>query len=326
MIYQSILFKFFSSVFFLLFSSHTLWAQHFTSLKNKEGIEISENGRRVLFYQAKQKSVDGKYERAGYVHPLYDLYGNILTEDMPEDHPYHRGIFWAWHQIVLNNKTVADGWTSDSISWKATNVTVKNDDSTIAIHAELLWNLQSSNHPSKPIMKENTIISIFKSTANYRVIDFDIRLLPLVDHLKIGGSDDPKGYGGFCLRLKLPKDLAFSSFGKKVTPEETFVYAGPWMDFTGTFNEKNSLGGVAVFGYTSAINYSYPWILRGSESRSMQNVPFPGRVPLSIPASGLHLSYRIIVHNNQLSNERIEKLYYEYADRGNATFNPPPNN
>ncbi|MEO6188884.1 MAG: DUF6807 family protein [Ginsengibacter sp.] len=316
MIYKSFLWKSFSAVFFLLFSSHTLWAQHFTFLKNKEGIEISENGRKVLFYQAKQKSVDGKYERAGYVHPLYDLNGNILTEDMPADHPYHRGIFWAWHQIVLNDKNVADGWTSDSISWKTTNVTAKKGDSTITINAEVQWNLKSSNDRPKTIVKENTIITIFKSTANYRVIDFDISLLPLVDHLKIGGSDDEKGYGGFCLRLKLPKDLAFNSLGKKVTPEETYVYAGPWMDFTGTFNEKTPAGsGVTVFGYSSEANKKYPWILRSSESRSMQNVPFPRRTPIDLPAKGLRLFYRIIVHDNKLSNDEIEKLYDEYVNR-----------
>ena len=71
---------------FLLFRgliSIEVCAQHFTTIKSGEGIEILENGKKVLFYQVRPKSVDGKYERAGYVHPLYSLNEKILTDDMP---------------------------------------------------------------------------------------------------------------------------------------------------------------------------------------------------------------------------------------------------
>ena len=79
-------------------------AQNLKTIRSDEGIEILENGKKVLFYQHRPKSLNGKYERAGYVHPLYSLDENILTEAFPEDHPYHHGIFWAWHQILLNDQ------------------------------------------------------------------------------------------------------------------------------------------------------------------------------------------------------------------------------
>ena len=62
----------------------TICAQHFTTIKSAEGIEILENGKKVLFYQVRPKSVDGKYERAGFVHPLYSLNEKILTDDSPQ--------------------------------------------------------------------------------------------------------------------------------------------------------------------------------------------------------------------------------------------------
>ncbi len=37
------------------------------------GIEITDQNRKVLFFQARPKTVNGQYERAGYIHPLYDL-------------------------------------------------------------------------------------------------------------------------------------------------------------------------------------------------------------------------------------------------------------
>ena len=50
------------------------------------------------------KAKDGKLARANYVHPLLDLDGEPLTEDFPADHPHHRGVFWAWHQVRIGGR------------------------------------------------------------------------------------------------------------------------------------------------------------------------------------------------------------------------------
>ncbi len=309
--YQSIPKKLFFGLICSLIVHTGLYAQHFTTINTGEGIEIMEGGKKVLFYQVQPKTVNGEYERAGYVHPLYSLNETILTDDMPADHPYHRGIFWAWHQILLNDKNIADGWMSDHIGWKPAEVKIKKEKNKIALHSQMIWNTISSDNQLKPIVREETIITVYKSMNQYRIMDFDIQLFPLVDHLKIGGSDDHKGYGGFCLRLKLPGDLSFISQNKEVLPEETPVYAGPWMDFTGSFAGKNfPKSGVVVFGYAPIPEGKYPWILRSTTS--MQNIPYPGRIPVQLPKKGLHLSYRIIVHNGEMSSGDIEKLYQEY--------------
>lgn len=299
--------------FCLFIINSEAYSQHFTTKMSVEGIEILENGEKVLFYQVHPKSVDGKYERAGYVHPLYGLDETILTEDMPEDHPYHRGIFWAWHQIILGNKNVADGWVSERISWTVKEVNVMKSKGTISIQSLVLWNAELEHNKPTDIVRENTKITVFKSTDQYRILDFDIHLAALVDHLKIGGSDDVKGYGGFCLRLKLPEDIMFTSQDKIITPKETPVMAGPWMNFTGSFaGELLPKSGVVVFGYSSGLKDQHPWILR--KAKSMQNVPFPGRIPVELSKKGVRLKYRVIVHNGVMKNEHINKLYQQYID------------
>ncbi|SVB38186.1 uncharacterized protein METZ01_LOCUS191040, partial [marine metagenome] len=58
------------------------------ALKTKvtaDGVLVTEGDAKVLFYQRTTKSRDGKHARANYVHPLYDLNGNVLTEDFPAD-------------------------------------------------------------------------------------------------------------------------------------------------------------------------------------------------------------------------------------------------
>jgi len=312
--YKSIQLRFLFVLFFSFILVNTeLYAQYFTTIKSGEGIEILENGKKVLFYQVRPKSVDGKYERAGFVHPLYSLNEKILTDDMPADHPYHRGIFWAWHQIILNDKNIADGWISENISWKPLQVKVKKRKKRVMLQLQMIWNAEPEHNKPTAIVREKTKITVFKSTSQYRILDFDIHLFALADNLKIGGSNDEKGYGGFCLRLKLPRDLTFVSENKVVIPQETPVLAGPWMDFTGSFEgESLPKTGVVVFGYTSGLGHQYPWILRSVTS--MQNVPYPGRTPIELSKKGLRLTYRIIVHDGEMRNEDIEKLYQQYID------------
>ena len=288
-------------------------SQHFTTIKTDQGIEISENGKKVLFYQESPKSVNGKYERAGYIHPLYDLNENVLTEDSPNDHPYHRGIFLAWHQIILNNKKIADSWMSENISWTPVKLKIKKKEESITLQSEILWKSVLENK-TVPIIREETSITVHASTETYRVIDFDIHLFALMDNLKIGGSDDIKGYGGFCLRLKLPKNISFVSQNKEVIPQETAVEAGPWMDFVGSFDNDSSLKtGIVVFDNPANPEPHGQWILR--KAASMQNIPYPGRMPVALPESGLKLKYRIIVHKKNLGSDDIEKLYEQYIHK-----------
>lgn len=295
-------------IIFLLFTffliTQSISAQNFSYKKSGEGIEISENNKPVLFFQTKPKAVSGKFERAGYIHPLYDLNGNVLTEDSPEDHPYHRGIFWAWHQIVVDGKNVADGWMSERISFVPGKMQVTKSATNTILTSQLTWKVSDSANPAVDVVSENSRINIYRAKEHYRVMDFDIYLKPLVNDLKLGGSDDPKGYGGFCLRIKLPDSMQFISGDSTVTPQETAVMAGPWMDF------RTDEGGIAVFGYKGD-GAQHPWILR--KAKSMQNVPYPGRTPVAIPAEGLKLKYRIVIHDGQLSSADIEKLYREYS-------------
>ena len=289
------------------------YGQNFKTRQSIEGIEILERGKKVLFYQQQPKSLNGKYERAGYVHPLYSLNENILTEAFPEDHPYHHGIFWAWHQILLNDKSVADGWTCENISWNPGKLKVKKTKEYVTIQTEMFWNVNLEPNNPKIIVRENTTIKVYRSTSQYRVIDFEVSLVALVDSLKIGGSDDPKGYGGFCLRLKLPNDISFVSNDSVIIPKETAVEAGPWMNFTGSFDGASMpKNGVAVF-CDQPLTSGQPWILR--KEKSMQNIPFPGRTPFSLTKKGWGLKYRVVIHNGKLSKDELAELYLQYVNR-----------
>lgn len=288
-----------------------LFGQQLTSATSEDGIKILENEKPVLFYQLRGKSMTGKYERAGYLHPLYGLHGEILTEDFPDDHPYHHGIFCAWHQIILNNEKIADGWISENISWDPVLKKIEAGRDSITLRLTMHWNAQRKDKKPLRIAREDTRITVYKSQGDYRILDFDIRLSALVDQLKIGGSDDAKGYGGFCLRLKLPDDIAFFSVDSAVTAQETAVSADPWMDFNGSFEGKAfPKSGLAVFCLPGEQPRSQQWILR--REKSMQNVVYPGREPVNLTKKGLRLKYRLVIHDSRIGNGDLQKLYQQF--------------
>lgn len=294
--------------FFLIFHQQPLIGQ-FQTFKTNGGVQVSEVGKKVLFYQLETKSLNGKYGRAGYIHPLYDIDGNIFTQDFPEDHPYHHGIFWAWHQIIINNKKIADGWTYENLFFQPIKAKTINRAKYVVLKATLLWKSELKSHKKVPIIKELTTITIHKASEHYRIIDFNIHLKALVSQLKIGGSDDFKGYGGFCVRLKLPENVSFNSSGKNILPQETAVTANNWMNITGYDNNLLSKQGLVLMNHPLNPGEQHKWILRSASS--MQNIPYPGKSPVNLTNKGLHLKYRIVVHDGLLNPDEIERLYLQ---------------
>ncbi|WP_298709795.1 DUF6807 family protein [uncultured Chitinophaga sp.] len=281
--------------------------------RSETGVLISEKGKLVMGYQAAPLQINGAFERAGYVHPLYNLDGVILTEDGPADHPYHRGIYWAWHQVLQGGKSVADGWVSEGISFSPLKMNSGKRRGAAYIDAELRWILtEAANQPE--IIREHTAILVHPATAHYRAIDFTIRLVPKMDSVALGGANDEKGYGGFCLRFALPSDISFHSGGHKIAAREKAVEAAAWMDFSGSF-ETGKKSGLTLLVHPESTGASTSWILR--EKKSMQNSVFPGRIPRLLPPDGWTLKYRLIVHDGSMSGPQLERLYQTYITVSN---------
>ncbi len=309
------------SVCFLLISF--IFCDEGTSLrteKTPEGILVTEGNKPVLFYQRTPKSISGKYERANYVHPLFSLSGDTLTEDFPQDHLHHRGIFWAWHQLWIGEKRIGDGWEIRDISWEVDTVDIQiSGRESVILKAHVLWKsplIKDSAGREEPLVDEVTAIRIWKKKGQMRFIDFEISLLALKENMSIGGSEDEKEYSGFSVRMKLPDDITFLSSGGIVKPINTFLNAGPWLDFSGTFGSQKGKQGLAILCHPSSPGFPQPWILR--EKRSMQNAVYPGRKPVALKASErLFLRYRIVLHESAGSTENLDewwRLYETYDD------------
>lgn len=288
------------------------FSQSLTWTSNDDGITLSDGDHTIYHYQRETKSLNGEYPRAHYLHPVYGLFGEIMTEDFPADHFHQRGIFWTWHQIIIENQPVADGWTCTGIEWKVQNTNTQVKDGVASLESKVEWICQppSENSPV-PCIEENSIIK-YKSVGEAKIFDFEIILNALRPGTKIGGSEDVKGYGGFSARIWLPDDLKFSNRDGMVIPQNEPIEGGPWIDMQGTFDQtgKNK-SGVTIMNHPDNPTPFGGWILR--KKNSMQNAVFPGREAYPIHVGQpLLLNYRLIIHPPNWDTRQIESLYEDY--------------
>jgi len=292
-------------------SSPKIEKSPFVFNETDQGIELVENGEPVFFYQKKPKTLTGEYICNNYIHPLYNLDGDILTEEFPPDHPYHRGIFWTWHQLYVDNKSIGDGWINDGISQDVVNVRTEKSQERAQFNLDVMW-ISSTFNNGKPFMNEKTSVTVHQVESDIRKIDFEITLKALVERLQIGGSADAKGYGGFCVRLNLTDSLIFTSENGSVIPQELQIVAGPWMDFSGSFATDSKVSGITILCHPGTPDYPEPWILR--QKGSMQNIVFPGQNRINILRDKpTILRYRVIIHKGNAESLNIPELQIEYA-------------
>jgi len=278
-------------------------------VSTEHGCQFYDDEKPVMFYRTTPKTTaKGTYSRADYCHPLFGFDGEVITQDFPADHLHHRGIFWAWHQIYIGEKSIGDMWECSDFNWdiRDTHILCPSGDSA-ALQATVYWKSPNWDNGCKAFAEETVTIQVHPIVDSARSIDFRIEILALEQGLKIGGADNAKGYGGFSARIILPNDIKMTGPNGPVAPKKTPVPAGNWLNFSGTFGRKQS--DLAIFVHPD--NPGHPtrrWILRNS--KSMQNAVYPGRKPIAVSTTRpLVLRYRLVLHDNA----ELDKLFRQYV-------------
>lgn len=278
--------------------------------KEEGGILFTEKNQQVLLYQVQPKDRKGKYSRCHYIHPLWANDGSVLTEDFPQDHLHHRGIFWAWHQIWIGDQRIGDPWEIKDFNQEVNEVEfIAQSNGSGILQTEVDWSspIWKKDDRNPPYMKEKTKITIHPSKGNYRKIDFEISLLALAEGLTMGGSEDDKGYSGFSVRMKCPKDISFNGPTGRVEAQRTAVESPGFVNVSGSVLKNEKQGGIVMVDHPDNPGYPQSWILR--EKRSMQNAAYPGRNTVKISTSSpLVLKYSLIVYSGKLNNKKIQRL------------------
>ncbi|MFO8000334.1 MAG: DUF6807 family protein [Marinilabilia sp.] len=282
-------------------------AQQINISENEEGLQVTENGKKVFFYQKASQDHEGEYERCHYIHPLRGLEDGIITEDFPDDHLHHRGIFWAWHQVWINDQRIGDPWEIKDFDQEVVDLDVMNaDDGKGRIETRVHWKSPLWEDGKEPYLKESTTITVHPESGNHRRIDFTIRLRATVDNLTIGGSENEKGYGGFSVRMVLPDDVRFSGPEGKVKPQNTPVPSPGYINIAGSLENESTNSGILIIDSPENPDYPQDWILR--KKHSMQNAVFPGQDPYPVSKSDpLKLKYSLIIYSGNPAEKTIKQ-------------------
>lgn len=283
--------------------------------KDPQGYWFTEGDTKVMFYQQERKAMpDGTAARSNYFHPLHDLDGRVITEDFPADHIHHRGIFTAWHQVLIAGKTVQDQWVNRDSFWPVQDAQTSADATSASLGLRVFWEsplFTDAKGARRPFVEETSVTRVHKAEGDIRRIDFHQRFTALVDGVAIGGSNDAKGYGGFSPRVVMPKDIVFTGERGVVTPIENAVDASRWMDISGSYGPSGK-SGVTILTHPSTTGFPQRWILRARNS--MQNAVYPGQQPVAIPRDQpVILRYRVVLHRGELTSARIGELQAAYA-------------
>ena len=292
----------------------------FTMEDDGQALNIAEDGKPVLCYRYEPgelpKLVPERYRRACYIHPLYGLDGEVMTQDFPFDHRHHRGVFWSWPDSTLGDKKV-DVWQLDGVrpifsEW----IEKKVDDDKVIIAAKNHWLFDDAL--DKPVMQEEVHIIIHPATEQARAIDFELTFTNVTEEVFTirGALTDNKGYGGFCVRPDATrKPLHFTSaLGKQESEEDNTEddYPTPWVDVSfATEKGGDTLSGMATFQHPGNLDYPHPkWILRHYGFLG-QSWPHIKGYELK-PNDSVTMRYRLFVHRGDAEAANVADAFEAY--------------
>jgi Family of unknown function (DUF6807) len=280
------------------------------------GYTVTDAGKVVFVYNKDPISqADGVYKRGHYIHPLYGLDGQRMTDDMPRDHLHHRGVFWAWTQLWIGDKRIGHPWEQKDMSWDVRDVKISHEGGAAVLRTHVLWKSPlwvDKRKRQRPIVEEITVIRVHPVIDDARAIDFEISLRGQAPKVRLGGSMNTKGYGGFSVRIPLPGDLHIEGPGGRLVPDlRKPTRPADWVDFSGTFGGARAPSGLTIVCHPKTPGSPQGWTIR--RKNSCQNPVYPGQHPVDLPTDKpIVLRYRIVLHRSGFDAARMRQFFEDY--------------
>ncbi|MDR0328245.1 MAG: PmoA family protein [Planctomycetaceae bacterium] len=288
-----------------------------------------------------------------YVHPLYGLNGEILTDNAPADHYHHHGVFWTWPHVGLHEPdgsvTEYDLWTSDTALKQHFVCWVRKDvaEQTATMEVENGWYVGDPAE-GKKIMTERVWIIAHRvlqvGDVTSRAVDFEFRWQPLDKPITLRGSEG-KSYGGFSVRFK-PFVLAGKNEAERSETNRITAPSGiaendlpetplAWADYTSHFPRDVTGEAIVTLDGKPVEDAVTMFVPKDQPSGASIFVPkshpdFPPTWltryygPLCVgwpgvkgrtfrPREVFFVRYRVWIHEGTVTVPQIEKAYQEYT-------------
>ena len=251
--------------------------------------------------------------RACYFHPVYGLDGEVITDDFPRDHTYHRGMYVAWPHIKLGDKEY-ELWTArgdlKQVFQKFLSQRVTSRGAELGI--ENAWMIGE-----QPQVREEMWIKVHPIAGDTRSIDVRLSWTPLTQSLTLSGAEG-KSYGGFNFRFGPRTKTTITVPVGTTLPEGVTADSGrvsgdllvtklPWADFTGDFQGAKDVSGAAIFVHPQHPDFPPTWMTR---HYGLVSIGWPGVEPQTFPAGHtITCQYRVWIHRGSKTAAEIQAAY-----------------
>jgi hypothetical protein len=257
--------------------------------------------------------VPARYDRACYIHPLYGLEGEVLTEDFPKDHLHHRGVFWSWPHILIDGKEY-NSWMPTGISSKHERWIVRHEGAAVGVlAAENGWYVGD-----RRVMREHVWITAYAATEKTRVVDIDLAWTPLGQAITLRGAEG-KSYGGLTFRFapaegqpdankrKDTRVVVPSGVTKGDLPDTRL----PWADISGHAAGAPARSGCALFVPKDHPDFPPSWLTRHYGPLC---IGWPGVKDETFPpGEPFRVRYRLWIHVGDGDPSVLKDAYEAYT-------------
>ncbi len=278
--------------------------------KNSLALQINDQ----IVWQYNFNKVEGK----PYFHPLSTVDGTELTWLRPEDHPWHRAVWFSWKYINGVNY-----WEEDRKTGKSEGITkLKSVDYSVNDDFEADFKLEIAYHAlgKDDLLKEKRSIHISSPDENGNYfMDWESVFTVLVDEVTLDRTPlahEPNGksfggYAGFSARLN--KNLwDVKAVNDNFENGELHGKASKWI----TYDMKDLKGqnvSVTIFDHPQNLHHPNKWYITTSTNHPFYYFSlamlFDSKLTLR-KGEQVHLKYRLLVSPTQVDQQLI-KLNWE---------------
>lgn len=278
-------------------------------------ITLSENGKAIYAYNHgtvlcdRVPESDGRRRRACYLHPIWGMEGEVLTDDFPTDHYHHHGIFWTWPHVRIGDKEY-DLWVGVNLRHRFIRWLVRETGPVAAVLAfENGWFIGEEQ-----VVTERIWVRSFASAPEDRSLDIAITCIPLKGPVTLWGAEG-KSYGGLTMRFAKRKNTVITVPSGKTT-EDLMETKLPWADFTAEFEGASGPSGAAILIPREHPAYPPTWLTR---HYGVLCVGYPGPEPTTFTTEEpLQLDYRVWIHKGAASLDQLKDAYEGYLQSRNS--------
>ena len=293
------------------------------------GVRVADDGKRLLV------TVGGKpvlrynhamvpsplpkhprYARSGYIHPVYNPSGQVVTDDFNPDHAHQHGIMFAWRKTTFEGRHT-NGWDQLAGTGRVEHVKVESVGGgpvfgTFVARLRQV-DLTAPGGP-KPVLDETWRVTIH-NVARHFVFDLEST------HTCASGSPvvvDKCFYGGLMVRghAAWHKRRDFDYLTSEGKTKRDGNHTRPrWVDIYGPLDGK--MTGMTVLDHPA--NFRFPQPVRLHPT--MPYFCFAPSVPAAFtiePGKPYVSRYRFVVHDGTPDAKVAERLWHDYAEPPNT--------